>query len=69
MQIKENMLDYLINLLDDAHDFFWTSAKSSHAVLLSRMEQGEIKTWADTEKIDRVRRESWYGFQRYRAEF
>ena len=34
MQIKEYMLDYVINPLEDANDFSWTSAKASHAVLL-----------------------------------
>ena len=31
------------------------AAKASHAVLLCRMEQGEIASLADTEKIDRIR--------------
>ena len=35
---KEFMLDYAINLLDDATDFSWASAKACHAVLLCRME-------------------------------
>ena len=50
MQIRGNMLNYLTNLLDDTND------KASHAVLLCRMEQAKIKSWADTEKIDCVRR-------------
>ena len=44
MAIKEHMLDYVIDLLDDATDFSWGSAKASHAVLLCRMEQDEIKS-------------------------
>ena len=56
MAIMEYMLDYLIHLFDDATDFFWASAKASHAVLLCRMKQGEIAGWAETDKIDRVRR-------------
>ena len=56
MQIKEHMLDYLINLLEDANDFSCASAKTSHAVLLCRMEQGEVVSWADVDKIDRIRR-------------
>ena len=56
MVIKEHMLDYVINLLDDATDFSWASAMASHAVLLCHMEQGEIAGWQETEKIDRVRR-------------
>ena len=38
---RENMLDYVINLLKDAKAFSWSSAKACHAVLLFRMEQGE----------------------------
>ena len=53
---KEAMLDYLISLLDDANNFWWTSEKSSHAVLLCHMEQGEIKDYTQTEQTDRVRR-------------
>ena len=49
------MLDYVINLLDDTCDF-WSSAKSSQAVLLCRMEQGENENLNDTDKIDRVHR-------------
>ena len=41
--LGENMLDYLISLFDNANDFSWDAAKASHAVLLCRMEQGEIK--------------------------
>ena len=32
IQIKEYMLDYVINLLEDVNDFSWASAKASHAV-------------------------------------
>ena len=39
---KEGMLSYLISLLDNANDFSWSAAKAYHAVLLCRMEQGEI---------------------------
>ena len=53
---KEAMLIYLISLLDDANDFSWSAAKACHAVLLCRMEQGEIKDFTQTEAIDRVRR-------------
>ena len=50
------MLDYVIDLLDDATDFSWSSTKAGHAVILCRMEQGEIKSLLDTDKIKRVRR-------------
>ena len=55
-KIRDHMLDYLIALLDDSNDFSWQAAKASHAVLLCRMEQGEVTGWSDTEKIDRIRR-------------
>ena len=55
-KIREHMLEYVIDLLDDATDFSWASAKASHAVFLCRMEQGEIGSWLETEKSDRVRR-------------
>ena len=54
--LKQHMLEYLIALMDDTNDFSWTSAKASHAVLLCRMEQGEVKGFSDTFAIDRIRR-------------
>ena len=55
-QNQKFMLDYLISLLDDANDFSWDAAKASHAVLLCRMEQGEVVSYQETDKIDRIRR-------------
>ena len=46
----------LIDLLDDAHDFLWTAAKACHAVLLCRMEQGEVSGYDQVDRIDRIRR-------------
>ena len=56
LENKEHMLDYLIQLLEDANDFSWDAAKASHAVLLCRMEQGDVKNYMQVEKIDRIRR-------------
>ena len=50
---RDNMLDYLADLMEDSHDFGWSSAKGSHAVLLCKMEN-KIN-WSETQKIDRVR--------------
>ena len=58
--IQNSMLDYKIALFDDANDFSWDAAKASQAVLLCRMEQGEIKDYAQVEKIDRIRRATAY---------
>ena len=49
------MLDYMISLFDDANNFSWDAAKASHVVLLCRMEQGEVKDYSQTEKINRIR--------------
>ena len=54
IKVREHMLDYVIDLLDDATEFSWSSAKASHAVLLCHMEQGEINSWLETDKCDRV---------------
>ena len=54
-EIKEHMLDYLVALFDDANYFSWDAAKARHAILLCRMEQGEIKNYSEVEKIDRGR--------------
>ena len=42
--------------MDDANDFSWVSAKASHAVLLFRMKQGEVNSYADILAIDQLRR-------------
>ena len=52
---KNQMLDYMSELMEDAQDFGWPSAKGAHAVLLCRMEEGKVN-WNMTEKIDRIRR-------------
>ena len=56
LQTRGHMLDYLIALLDNSNDFSWQAVKASHAVLLCRMEQGVIASWAETDKINRIRR-------------
>ena len=55
-EIRQHILEYMISLMDDANDFSWISAKASHAVFLCHMEQGEVKSYADTLAIDRIRR-------------
>ena len=58
LKIKEPMLDYLIALLDDSNDFFWSATKASHAVLLCKiyMEQGKISDYTQSDLVERVRR-------------
>ena len=45
------MLDYLGNLMEDASDFSWKSAKTCHAILLTNMEAGRVSS-IETDKID-----------------
>ena len=52
---KKAMLEYMSELMEDAQDFGWASAKGAHAVLLCRMEEGKVN-WKMTERIDRIRR-------------
>ena len=54
--LKDHMLNYLIDLMDDANDFSWGAAKASHVVLLCRMEQGEVTGYDQVDRIDRIRR-------------
>ena len=52
---RENMHNYLSDLMEDVNDFSWHGAKVAHAVLKCDMERGAV-TWDDTAPIDRVRR-------------
>ena len=56
INLRSHMLNYVIDLLDDAQDFSWTAAKASHAVLLCHMEQGEVSGYDQVDRIDRIRR-------------
>ena len=52
---KSSMLDYLGNLMEDASDFSWESAKAAHAIVLTNMEADRLN-WTETKKLDRIRR-------------
>ena len=54
-ETRASMLDYLGNLMEDASDFSWESAKATHAVVLTNMEADRLQ-WSDTDKLDRIRR-------------
>ena len=54
-KIREKMLQYLSELMEDATDFAWASAKAAHAVLLCEMERSSVN-WTQTHRIDRIRR-------------
>ena len=44
---RENMLNYLSDLMEDANDLSWPGVKAAHAVLMCDMERGAV-TWDDT---------------------
>ena len=50
-QSQSAMLDYLGNLMEDALDFSWDSAKACHAILLTNMETDRV-SWVKTDKVD-----------------
>ena len=49
------MLGYVTDLMEDAQDFGWPSAKGAHALILCRMEEGKVN-WLMSDKLDRLRR-------------
>ena len=54
-KVREQMLWYMSDLMEDATDFSWARAKAAHAVLLCEMERDTVG-WSDTSRIDRIRR-------------
>ena len=42
IQIKNDILDSVSELMEDAQDFGWASAKGAHGVLLSKMVEGTV---------------------------
>ena len=55
IDVKQDMLEHRSEIMEDSRDFGWGAAKGAHAVLLCKMEEGRIN-WAETNKIDRIRR-------------
>ena len=54
-KVKNAMLEYMSDLMEDAQDFGWASAKGAHALILCRMEEGKVD-WLKSDKLDRLRR-------------
>ena len=42
LETKNQMLEYLLDLMEDSHNFGWQSAKAAHAVLLCKIEENKI---------------------------
>ena len=55
MAEREKKFEYIANLMEDASDFGFESAKACHAVVLTTMEADKL-TWLDTDGLDRARR-------------
>ena len=53
--IRGNMIAYLCELMQDACDFTWDSAKGAHAVLLHRMADGVVD-WTQLKEIHKIRK-------------
>ena len=54
-KIREKIAQYLSELIEDATDLSWASAKAVHAVLFCEMERG-LLDWEQTDRIDHIRR-------------
>ena len=54
IEIRDFMLAYVSNLLEDDTDLLWAAAK--HAMLLCRLDQGKIKDWADVDRMAHAQR-------------
>ena len=54
-KVKHACFDYLGNIVEDAYDSSWDSAKACHAVVLTNMEADRLN-WTDANKIDHIRR-------------
>ena len=54
VNIRQNMLQYLQQLIQDAQETNWFTAKSAHKVLLIEMERGKI-SWKDVRLIHQMR--------------
>ena len=54
VKIKNAMLEYMTDIMEDAQDFGWATAKGAHALILCRMEEGKVD-WLSSKKLDRLR--------------
>ena len=53
--IRENMVEYLTELLQDTCDYSWESAKGAHSVLLHRMQDGVVN-WSNLKEVNKIRK-------------
>ena len=53
--VRENMSEYLAELLQDVCDYSWEAAKGAHSVLLHRMTDGVVN-WSSLKEISKIRK-------------
>ena len=53
--VKENMVEYLTELLQDACDYSWDAAKGAHSVLLHRIQDGVV-AWDNLKDVNKIRK-------------
>ena len=53
--IREHMIEYLTELMQDACDYSWESAKGAHSVLLHRMADGVVN-WGQVKEVQKIRK-------------
>ena len=51
--VKENMVEYLTELLHDACYYSWEAAKGAHCVLLHRMQDGVV-SWQNLKEVNKI---------------
>ena len=53
-EVRENMIEYAIELLQDTVDFSWQVAKGAHFVLVHRIGDGSA-SWKDLDSVNKMR--------------
>ena len=55
VNICEHMIEYLTELMQDACDYSWESAKGAHSVLLHRMAD-RVVDWDQVKEVQKIRK-------------
>ena len=50
LETKNQMLEYLSDLMEHSHDFGWQLGKAAHTVLLCKMEENKVK-WNEQQRL------------------
>ena len=52
--VRENMIEYLVDLLQDAVDYSWPVTKGAHFVLVHRIIDG-LASWENLQSVQKIR--------------